>query len=215
LHQFPVASHDDDEAIKEEDLYSNEDVVELFISFNGYFTHQECYNSLKFNSFSVADAAAWLVEDGESERGTLSILKSKSTLLCQSEIVSEQLSRKNDSEIVVAESSLLNPSCITTGRWTLNKDYVSYHLGMLQENDVIHMFSINQKDLHILNSSKAQKQEIKKVDSQFNSLMNAQKILMSDSEDEDSGEPKDKDNMTKFSQLYEKIKAFSKSEDEL
>jgi hypothetical protein len=92
---------------------------------------------------------------------------------------------------------------------------VSYHLGMLQENDVIHMFSINQKDLHILNSSKAQKQEIKKVDSQFNSLMNAQKILMSDSEEEDSGEPKDKDNMTKFSQLYEKIKAFSKSEDEL
>ena len=67
---------------------ANDMVCELFASFSGFFTHEECYQSLHRCNEEMGEAAAWLVDEGEKERGKKDINNVKTVLLCQSEIVS-------------------------------------------------------------------------------------------------------------------------------
>ena len=109
------------------ELIQNPDVLELFESFSGFFTFEECYKALKFNNNEVVEAAAWLVDEGEKERGKKSLIKKRSVLLCESEVVSENQTKKNETDIVVKADSVLYPTNITTGKWTINKTHISYH----------------------------------------------------------------------------------------
>jgi hypothetical protein len=50
---------------------------------------KECHKALKFNNFEIAEAAAWLAEEGEKERGKKSFTKKRSILLGESEVHTE------------------------------------------------------------------------------------------------------------------------------
>lgn len=62
-------------------------MIELFLTFSGYFTHEECYKALLSNNHDVADAAQWLVDEGEDDRGKKAIVKNKVVLIAESEVV--------------------------------------------------------------------------------------------------------------------------------
>lgn len=61
----------------------------MFESFSGFFSFQECYRALTFNNNDPAEAATWLVDEGEKDRVKKSLLKKRSVLLGESEIPSE------------------------------------------------------------------------------------------------------------------------------
>lgn len=94
----------------------------MFESFSGFFTFQECYRALKFNNNDPAEAASWLVEEGEKERGKQSFIKKRSVLLGESEILSENQSKKNEIDPIVKPNSVLYPTNVTTGKWTIAND---------------------------------------------------------------------------------------------
>ena len=58
-------------------------------SFSGFFSYKECYKALKFTNNDICEAASWLVEEGEKERGKKSLVKKRSILIGESEILSE------------------------------------------------------------------------------------------------------------------------------
>lgn len=90
-----------EEEIPLEKLLENDLVIETFNSFSGFFTYEECYRALKFHNDDIMEAVAWLVDEGEKERGKKSINKKRSVLLGESEIISENQSKKNEVDIVV------------------------------------------------------------------------------------------------------------------
>ena len=60
---------------------------EMFEGFSGFFSFQECYRALRFNKNDLAEAAQWLVDEGEKERGKKSLMKKRSVLLGESEVL--------------------------------------------------------------------------------------------------------------------------------
>ena len=67
------------------------------------------------------------MDEGEKERGKKSLTKKRSLLIGESEVLSENLSKKNETDIVVKQDSVLYPTNIASGKWTISKDNLSYH----------------------------------------------------------------------------------------
>lgn len=122
----------------------------MFESFSGFFSMQECFRALKFNNNDPAEAATWLVDEGEKERVKKSLLKKRSILLGESEILSENQSKKNEVDLVVKPDSVLYPTNITTGKWTISGDCISYH-NLTIDNGYIKVFSTREEDLTQIN----------------------------------------------------------------
>jgi|LauGreDrversion4_2_1035121.scaffolds.fasta_scaffold137041_3 hypothetical protein len=62
--------------------------MELFESFAGFFSHEECYLSLKSCEDSVEDAARWLVDEGEKDREKKALSSLRKVLIAESELQS-------------------------------------------------------------------------------------------------------------------------------
>ena len=114
-----------------EELLAEPMVVEMFESFSGFFTFEECYRSLRSCNNDIAEAASWLVDEGERERGKKELSKKKTLLLCESEVVNipmcvaaEQAPsgarRPYELDISVKEGSILPPFAINAGKWTIS-----------------------------------------------------------------------------------------------
>ncbi len=145
-------------------------VVEMFESFSGFFTFEECYRSLKSCNNDIAEAANWLVDEGERERGKKELSKKKTLLLCESEVANfpvcvtvEQAPsgarRPYELDIQVKEGSILPAFAINAGKWTISApplpgqkegQYVSYH-NLTTDNGSIRVFSLSPKDFKIYN----------------------------------------------------------------
>jgi len=151
-----------------EELLAEPMVVEMFESFSGFFTFEECYRSLRSCNNDIAEAANWLVDEGERERGKKELSKKKTLLLCESEVVNipmcvaaEQAPsgarRPYELDITVKEGSILPPFAINSGKWTISApplpgqkegQYVSFH-NLTTENGSIRVFSLSPKDSKI------------------------------------------------------------------
>ena len=120
----------------------------MFEAFCGFFSYLECYRALKFNNDDAEEASAWLVDEGEKERGKKSLVKRRSILIAETEIVAENPTKKNEVDIVVKQDSILYPTNITSGKWTLSGKQLSFH-NLVADNGYIKVFSIRDKDLKV------------------------------------------------------------------
>jgi len=71
-------------------------------------------------------AACWLVDECEKERGQNLVRIRKSVLLSESEIAKEDHNKRNETEFELKEPTLLHPSSICPGRWTLTKSLLTF-----------------------------------------------------------------------------------------
>ena len=62
------------------------EIVELYSSFSSFFSIDECYKAFIACNSDVCEAAAWLVDIGEKERGNKSLVKKRCTLIAEVEI---------------------------------------------------------------------------------------------------------------------------------
>lgn len=124
LHEFDLSGEvtkpEPDEVLARDPL-----VAELHESFCGYFTLQECSTALLVCNQDMPASASWLVEEAEKDRGKLCIGLKKTVLLGESLVVQEQKNNRNEFEVEVQGHSLLTPSVIASGRWTMNKDVIT------------------------------------------------------------------------------------------
>eukprot|EP01022_Parablepharisma_sp_SALTPOND_P017236 TRINITY_DN2714_c0_g1_i1.p1 TRINITY_DN2714_c0_g1~~TRINITY_DN2714_c0_g1_i1.p1 ORF type:complete len:4242 (-),score=491.35 TRINITY_DN2714_c0_g1_i1:9625-22350(-) len=95
-------------------------IEELYLSFSGYFTKKECAYALRINKNDMQNAAHWLVDEGENERGKVVVLAKGSVLLAQSIV-------KPGLDIDVLEDSILFPYNVTNGLWTMTKSQITLH----------------------------------------------------------------------------------------
>ena len=142
LVEFDVNSQQDD-GIKSADQQNEALIEELFVSFSGYFTKKECTYAMRINKNDIQNAAQWLVDEGENERGKIAISAKRSILLAQAVI-------KSDQEIDVVEESLLFPQNVTNGLWTMNKYQVTLHSSFTNAK----IFSLNPNDVKVLRPDK-------------------------------------------------------------
>lgn len=119
-------------------------IQELFESFNGFYSYNECARALSFNKDDIANAAQWLVDEGEKERTKKTIMVRNSTLLAQSEVVSDISNKnlKNNAEILTKDDSIIFPMNVSANIWTMNCE----QLTLYSENG-IKIFSKNSKDI--------------------------------------------------------------------
>ena len=167
-----------------EELLAEPMVVEMFESFSGFFTFEECYRSLRSCNNDIAEAASWLVDEGERERGKKELSKKKTLLLCESEVVNipmcvaaEQAPsgarRPYELDISVKEGSILPPFAINAGKWTISApplpgqkegQYVSFH-NLTTDNGSIRVFSLSPKDYKVYNDDLAKSTSLSWEDS--------------------------------------------------
>lgn len=104
-------------------------IQELYESFNGFYSYNECARALSFNKDDIANAAQWLVDEGEKERTKKTILVRKSVLLAQAEVVSDISNKnlKNNAEIITKDDSLIFPMNVSSNIWTMNKDQLTLY----------------------------------------------------------------------------------------
>jgi hypothetical protein len=88
-----------------------------------------------------------LVDEGEKERVKKSLLKKRSVLLGESEVVSENQSKKNEVDVLVKADSVLYPTNVTTGKWSIAGNYVSFH-NLVADGGYIKVFSTRDGDVH-------------------------------------------------------------------
>jgi len=132
-----------------EELRENDLVMEMWSSFGGYFTPQECNRALRSQNGEIEDAVNWLVEEGEQDRVKKEIMKRRSVLLAEAQIVQEN-QKKNEADIVVAEQSVLLPQDIVTGKWTVSDSQVTLHK-FNNNAGVVTIFSKNEADTRQIN----------------------------------------------------------------
>jgi len=68
------------------DLRSNPLVIELQESFAGFFSYEECFKSLKSCDNSVEEAARWLIDEGEKDRGKKALVSLRRVMIAESEL---------------------------------------------------------------------------------------------------------------------------------
>ena len=102
----------------------------------------------------MAEAANWLVEEGEKERGKRSFINKRSVLLAESEIISENQTKKHEVDVVVKQDSVLYPTNITSGKWTINGEYLSFH-NLVTDNGYIKIFSTKSETSHQIDDTNA------------------------------------------------------------
>ena len=119
-------------------------IQELYESFNGFYSYNECSRALSFNKDDIANAAQWLVDEGEKERTKKTILVKSSTLLAQAEVVSDISNKnlKNNAEIITKDESIIFPMNVSANIWTMNQDQVT-----LYSETGIKIFSKDPKDV--------------------------------------------------------------------
>lgn len=96
------------------------------------------------------ETVGWLVDEGEKERGKKSFNKKRSIMIGESEVLSENQSKKNEVDIVVKQDSVLYPTNISTGKWTIVKDQITYH-NLVTDNGYVNIFSLKKEDSNIIN----------------------------------------------------------------
>lgn len=155
LYEFDVTSTQGLDVSESLNTQNMEIVQELYESFSGFFSLNECKRALSFNKDDIQNAAQWLVDEGEKERSKRTVVVKQTTLLAQAEISSDISSKtlKNNSEILVKEGSIVAPINVSSNIWTMNKDQVA-----LYTEFGIKIFSKHQKD-------------VKELDSGLNSLL--------------------------------------------
>jgi hypothetical protein len=118
----------------------NDAVLELHASFSGFFTVEELYQALVTCNNDVAETAQWLIDEGEQDRSKKAIVKKKVVLLAESEVLPPnptallQATSSNDGlpppssgrkpgemDVQCKEGSVLSPSHIVPGRWTISQ----------------------------------------------------------------------------------------------
>lgn len=104
-------------------------------------------------------AACWLVDECEKERGQNIIKIRKSVLLAESEIAKEDQNRRNESEFELKEPSILHPSAICPGRWTLTDKLLTFQNNNNGVSPVL-IFSTQRTKVRVLHPE-PQKQEKK------------------------------------------------------
>jgi len=155
LVEFDVNSQKDDSE-KNLDPKNEALIEELYFSFSGYFTKKECAYALRINKGDMQNAAHWLVDEGENERGKVVIIAKSSCLLAQSIV-------KPGLDIDVQDDSILVPYNVTNGIWTMTKNQVTLHSNYPHAK----IFSTNPSHIkplpiisHPHSKSKKKKQEI-------------------------------------------------------
>lgn len=141
------------------ELIQNPIVVEMFEAFSGFFSFQECHQALRINNMDPLEASSWLVEEGERERGKRQIVKKRSLLIAESEVVSENQTKKNEIDIVVKQDSPLYPTNVTCGKWTINDGQLTYH-NLATDNGYIKIFSIRDEDTRIISQNPSSKDSL-------------------------------------------------------
>lgn len=68
------------------ELISNPLVIELHESFAGFFSYEECFKSLKSCDNSVEEAARWLIDEGEKDRGKKALVSLRRVMIAESEL---------------------------------------------------------------------------------------------------------------------------------
>lgn len=97
----------------------------MYQTFSGFFKVPDCARALKYNKNQIEQAANWLV--AEKEKPNSKVFKRISTtLLCESQLVGQMDPIKLD--LQVKPGSLLNNQAVTTGRWTINRNQITYHM---------------------------------------------------------------------------------------
>ena len=124
--------------------HDKELIQELYESFSGFYSYNECARALSFNKDDIANSAQWLADEGEKERTKKTILVKSSTLLAQAEVVSDISNKnlKNNAEILAKDDSLIFPMNVSANIWTMNREQVT-----LYSETGIKIFSKNPKDV--------------------------------------------------------------------
>ena len=81
LYEFDVENPVGGEIDENEEDGNLELAQELYESFAGFFTINECLRALQFAADDISSAAQWLVDDGEKERTKTTIEVKKRTVL--------------------------------------------------------------------------------------------------------------------------------------
>ena len=91
LYEFDITDTKGLDFIDQSETYDKELIQELYESFNGYFTFNECARALSYNKDDIQNAAQWLVDEGDRERSKKTVLVKNTTLLAQAEVASSNL----------------------------------------------------------------------------------------------------------------------------
>jgi hypothetical protein len=110
----------------------------MYQTFSGFFKVSDCARALKYNKNDIELAASWLVAEKEKPNSMV-FKRISTTLLCESQLVSYLSPEKLDYQ--VKPGSLLNHQAVTTGRWTINQNQISYHLNGGPESSSVLIFS--------------------------------------------------------------------------
>jgi hypothetical protein len=164
------------------ELFAMPEIIELFSSFSSFFTIEECYKAFISCNSDVCEAAAWLVDLGEKERGNKALIKKRCILIAEVEIsnnpvvlqpiqqeglppASSGLRKPHDLDISVRDGSILHPLNINAGKWTVSspgasgKQQITFHNLSGDSQSCIKIFSLDPRDTHVLNEDKKKRSE--------------------------------------------------------
>ena len=164
------------------ELFVMPEIVELYASFSSFFTIEECYKAFISCNSDVCEAAAWLVDLGEKERGNKALVKKRCILIAEVEIsnnpvvlqpilqeglppASSGLRKPHDLDISVREGSILHPFNINAGKWTVSspggtgKQQITFHNLSGDSQSCIKIFSLDPSDTHVLNEDRKKRPE--------------------------------------------------------
>lgn len=104
--------------------------------------------AFKDHNFDACEAAYQLACDAEENRYKLTLPLTKSVLLCESLVVQEAAVSKKSGEgdVQVGEDAILTPACLSSGKWVISGDSVTYHQNIMQAGTMIHVFSTDDRD---------------------------------------------------------------------
>lgn len=119
---------DGQRAYDDEDIDQG-DIDELYHSFSGYFTREECKRALVLNSHDLAETCQWLFNEGEQEkdRNVRVFDEVGFVILAESEITSnfQEKAIKGPAEITTKEGSLLAIGNVCESIWTMDREQVT------------------------------------------------------------------------------------------
>jgi len=147
LYEFDITDTKGLDFIDQSEIYDKELIQELYESFNGYFTFNECARALSYNKDDIQNAAQWLVDEGDRERSKKTVLVKNTTLLAQAEVTSDISSKnlKNNVELITKEDSIIFPNNVSMNIWTMDKTHVALYC-----ESGVKIFSKNPKDVRVL-----------------------------------------------------------------
>lgn len=108
-------------------------------AFADFFSIKDCAKALKIHDDDIEEAAAWLCEQGENPSVKWQIPRSGIIPICES-LISGKWTENGTSnvaqaaliygaavkgaenDIQVSKYSILNPSCIEPGKWTMSRN---------------------------------------------------------------------------------------------